>query len=398
MLYTSKYLHPGILLCCILFALGCNPAKNAGNYPDENPPADKSKPHLRIKWEVSERKLSHDTYYAEYGRIRKVGRDSLILTYNCGAQGHEWDNVGIRRSFDNGDTWLNPSILKPVRFAYRGLCTPDILPMKNGWLMMALTGRCFKGDTNENHVLISYSKDKGTTWSTPTIVARGRFWEPNLTQLPDGEIEMYYTEEFIHTHRSVVRAEQRLMLITSKSGGVKWSKPVEVAFTKHIRDGMAVPVVLKDDKGILIAVESVNDTKSPQILWSSLKARWHYNNDGNFDNHRRWIGTIMPIWGGAPYLLQLPTGETLISLQTECGRPVKRYTNWKKNTVMILAGNSMARQLSLTEQPYKNMPKSQGAYFSSMYLKNDSTLLLLTSRNFTDNHSAVYEKVGHIFR
>ena len=66
--------------------------------------------------------------------------------------------------------------------------------------------------------------------------------------------------------------------------------------------------------------------------------------------------------------------------------------------MLVLTGNSMAQKFTNISYPWPNLPVTEGAYYSSLFLKDPSTLVLVTTRNFTDGHSEIYLKEGHIQR
>jgi hypothetical protein len=398
MMNRKKYL----LLIWIPLLLGAKCNKTVTQitvHPDELPPVDASTPKISIRWAKTARKVSHDVYFAEYGRVKKWNGDTLLLTYHCGTKGNEWDNIVLRRSFDNGITWQPPQVLvadnKPKK--YYGFSTPDLLRLKNGWLVLAYTGRGIPDDSTHNNIQVSISKDKGYTWSKPNIIAIGRSWEPGMVQLPDGEIQLFFSTEFVSTKNSKGRHEQKILMLSSKDNGLRWSPPKMVAFMKGLRDGMAIPLLLKSNKGVITAFESVNNGQSPCFVWSSLKSGWNYKDMATPENGRRWCG-VDNIWGGAPYMVQLPTGEIIMSIQDSGGRGIERYTQWKKNTMLVVVGNSMAKSFTNLSYPWPALPKSEGAYFNSVYLKNDSTIVAVSTRNFPDAHSEVWWKEGYIRR
>ena len=374
------------------------PPDNAVFKPDDLPAADNSTPNLTIAWENTAQKISHNVYSAEYGRMHRVKGDTLLLTYHFGPQGNEWDNIAIKRSIDNGQTWSEAEvIMADTNPNYYGFSNPDMLVLQNGWVMLAYTGRGNPDDNAHANIQIRLSKDRGWTFEPPIMVASGRSWEPAMVQLPDGEIELFYSSEAQWWAGPGSTAEQQeILMVRSKDNGTTWSSPKQVAYTSGMRDGMPVPVVLKDNKGIVFPIESVKNTKSPWMVWSSLDARWDYQSAGTTQNGRRWLVTTENIWGGAPFLLQLPTGETILSCQDSGGRTLG--SDWKKNTMLVLVGNSTARNFSHITYPWPNLPANEGAYYSSLFLKDASTLVLVTTRNFSNGHSEVYLKEGHITR
>ncbi|RFZ84824.1 exo-alpha-sialidase [Mucilaginibacter terrenus] len=403
-------LQKRILLLALSVTLGLSACKKNGPLPTPDPPVtppvtvpaahaddlpqvDNAIPAINITWEASARKISHDVYYAEYGRIHRVGPNTLVLTYHCGGTADYWNNIAIRRSEDNGTTWgAAQIIMNSSTPGYYGFSNPEILVMSNGWLMLAYVGRGNPDDNAHDNVQIRISKDNGLNWGDPKIIAIGRSWEPGMVQLADGDIEMFYSSEAAWWPSG--SPEQDILMIHSTDNGSTWSSPKRVAYSPGDRDGMATPLVLNNNKGIVFPIESVNNTNSPWVLWSSTDARWNYNTTGTTQNGRRWLATSDAIFGGAPFMVQLSTGETLLSAQDAGGRNIG--SDWKKSTMMVYKGNSTAKNFSRVNDPWPNLPTGEGAYYSSMFLKDQNTVVLVTTRNFSDGHSEVYWKEGHI--
>jgi hypothetical protein len=389
------------LLCLYCFCYSCkNKPVSQNQYAQINdsiPPVDNSTPRLNIVWDKTGKKISHEVYFAEYGRIRRLHGDTLLLIYHCGSPGNEWDNIVLRKSYDNGGSWQAPLLVaKDDDPRYYGFSTPDLLVLKNGWLLMAYTGRGKPDDSTHNNIQLCISKDKGQSWSKPAIVSVGRSWEPGMVQLPGNEIELFFSTELSGSRRSQGRPEQRVTLMTSSNNGQSWSKGKEIAFMKGGRDGMPIPLVLKDNKGIVVAIESVHSKKSPYMLWSSMKKKWDYKTLPFEANGRRWFGAAGKLWAGAPYIIQLLSGETVVSVQDTGGRKINRYTDWKKNTMLVMIGNSIAKNFTNVTYPWPNLPVTEGAYFNSLFVKNDSTIVAVSTRNFADKHSEVWIKEGHV--
>ncbi|GAB3525795.1 hypothetical protein GCM10027443_00220 [Pontibacter brevis] len=364
--------------------------------PEELPPVDTSTPNLTITWEDAAVKMSHQVYSAEYGRAHRVKGDTVLFTYHFGPPANEWDNIAIRRSIDGGNTWSEAeTIVADDNPNYYGFANPELITLQNGDVILAYTGRGKPDDNAHANIQIRVSKDRGWTFGPPQIVATGRSWEPAMIQLPDGEIELFYSSEALWWSGPGDTAEQQeILMVRSTDNGATWSAPIQVAYTPGMRDGMAVPLVLQDGKGIVFPIESVNNTASPWIVWSSLEARWNYDRVGSLQNERRWLATKAPIWGGAPFIIQLPTGETILSVQDRGGRAIG--SDWKKNTMLVLVGNSVAKNFTNISYPWPGLPTNEGAYYSSLFLKDAQTLVLVTTRNYADGHSEVYWKEGHI--
>ncbi len=401
-----KFTRLWILAIISILLHACNNSPQTKNdtkdhfVKNEIPDTKDTLKNLNIVWEKKEKRISHDVYFSEYGRVKRLNGDTLLLVYHCGTLKNEWDNIALRKSTDNGKTWLQAGIIvkdnKPER--YNGFSTPDLLVLKNKWLVLSYAGRGKPDDSLHNNLQVRISKDQGKSWSDAQVVSLGRSWEPGMVQLPDGEIELFYSSEMTNSKKAQGRHEQKILMISSKDNGLSWSDAKPVAFLPHTRDGMPVPVLLKKNKGIIFLIEAVYNDQSPQILWSSLKAKWNYKEIGSLRNGRRWTASVDPIWGGAPSLVQLSTGETIICMQTELGRKIDRYNGWKKNSVVIMVGNSVAKNFGSLSFPYPNLSLNEGRYFNSLFLKNDSTVALITTRNLPSGRSVLYWKEGHIYR
>jgi hypothetical protein len=367
-------------------------------HADDQPPVDDSTPALNITWNSTAIKMSHTVYYAEYPRVHKVGGDTLLFTYHFGDQNNYWDNIAIKRSTDGGTTWSAHEVLMADdNPAYYGFSNPDIIRLNNGFVVLAFTGRGNPDDNAHANIQVRISKDRGWTFESPKIVATGRSWEPAMIQLPHGEIQLFYSSEARWWGGpGSTAAQQEILMVRSTDNGVTWSSPKAVAYTDGMRDGMAIPLVLKDNKGIVFPIESVNNSRSPWIVWSSVDANWNYRGVGTAANGRRWLATTQNIWGGAPYIIQLATGETILSVQDAGGRSIG--SDWKKNTMLVLVGNSVAKNFTNISYPWPNLPVNEGAYYSSLMQKNDSVLAMVTTRNFSDGHSEIFWKEGRITR
>jgi hypothetical protein len=371
---------------------------DTGIHADDLPLADNTSPRLTVTWSATARKMSHEVPYAEYGRVQRIAGDTLLLTYHFGDLNNYWDNIAIRRSVDGGNTWSEAeTIMADTDPNYYGFANPEILVLKNGWVMLAFTGRGNPDDNEHSNIQIRLSKDRGWTFDSPKIVTKGRSWEPAMIQLPDGEIELFYSSEARWWNGpGSTASQQEILMVRSTDNGASWQSPKQVAYTSGMRDGMAVPLVLKDNKGIIFPIESVNNSKSPWMVWSSVDAKWNYQSVATSQNGRRWLATSENIWGGAPFLIQLPSGETILSCQDNGGRSIS--SDWKKNTMLVLVGNSIGRNFTNISYPWPNLPSNEGAYYSSLFLKDNTTLVLVTTRNFSDGHSEIYWKEGQLVR
>ncbi|SOD13364.1 exo-alpha-sialidase [Pedobacter xixiisoli] len=396
---NKKYLIIGALSCVAFFS-ACKKNNNNGAeieeiHPDDLPPIDNSIPSVNILWNhASAKKVSHTTFFSDYGRIHRAADGNLVMAYGFGPDVNNTRiSIAVKRSTDNGVTWSEPNVvMNGVNQAnYTGFANPEMLVMKNGWLMLAFEGKGKPDDNNKNNMQFIISKDNGLTWGQPQIVAKGRAWEPGMIQLPDGEIEMFWSSEAKWWPSSDV--QQEILMARSKDNGATWATPETVAYTYGMRDGMPTPVILKDNKGMIFTIESIRDGKSPYVLWSSMAARWKYKTLGTSTNGRRWLSTVDNIFGAGPHLLQLETGETLISFHSKDGRNV---SNFHKEIMLVYRGNGLAKNAVRISDPWLDLPLDQGAYYSQMFMKDQKNIIMATTRSFANGSSEVWTKEGRI--
>jgi hypothetical protein len=363
----------------------------------ELPPVDNSTPTgTTISWEATDTLLSHSVYTARYARMHRVNANTILLTYLCTNWLEPFNRIAIRRSTDNGATWGAPTFLESTDDAR--LKGPDFLTLADGSVLLAYptvsaADDGTPADNERDYVKVVKSTDAGLTWSAPTNVARGRSWEPVLIQLANGEIELFYASEaFWYGTQPVL---QEIRMARSTNGGANWYPSERVAFNPDKRDGMPAPLRLANGKGIIFAIESVGDARMPWMLWSSEDASWTYEDGiGTVTNGRRWTTTDGA--SGAPYLVQLPTGETVLSCQNRAGRAV---TDWHKDVMLVAIGNSVGKNFTNYSYPWPvNVPLDEGYVESSIFLKDANTIVAVSTHHRPNNTSEIRVKTGHIVR
>ena len=393
-----------VLLWVIVVLWACKP----GEEPSAKPPVEEEEdttawviehaqpgaPISHILWGEPV-KVSHEVFGAEYPRMLQLGEDTLFLAYHGGDEQNAWDNIYLRKSFDRGATWSEEEVLMADNDPnYWGFANPEFLELRSGRILMAFTGRGRPDDNQHDNIQFMYSDDRGTTWSAPRIVALGRSWEPAMVQHPNGDVLLFYSSEA--RWWQVVPADQtqqEILMVTSKNDGGSWSLPKSVAYTSGMRDGMPVPLVLKDGKGIAFAIESVNNRDSPWILRSSLSAR--FQTPGDISKRLAAPKTTVN-FGGGPYLVQLPTGETILSCHDTGGRDIG--PDWKRNTMYVLIGDAEANNFSNVSYPFPDLPVDEGAFFNALHVLDEDTVIALGSRYFADGHTEVHWVTGEIVR
>ena len=324
-------------------------------------------PTKTIEWDKSALVLVHKG--GSYARMSRLKDGDILCCFEH--VGKAW----VRRSKDNGKTWGEPTLV--AKAPSGSASNPELLQLANGWVLFFCNER---PDDGIHHFTIQVyvSKDKGRTWQhhSPAYEAdtnpHNGCWEPSAIQLPSGEVQLFFANENPYGHSN----EQEITLLRSTDNGKTWSKPQAISFRPGHRDGMPVPCLLRNGKGIVCAIEDNGLTNmfTPAIIHTTLKDNWNQPAaDG--DSPRRWQAVNKPVdaeWGGAPYIRQMPTGETILSFQSSVGR------EWPQMVVYV--GDENAKSFGVRSGPFE-VPKDKGGWWGSLFIKDDKTVTAISSCN-----------------
>lgn len=358
--------------------------------PAPSPP-QRSRKAIAIKWDASTLVRVHG---GTYGRMIRL-RDGGIL---CGfeAGGKSWTT----RSRDNGKTWRAPLLAAAIPYA--AAANPELLPLKSGRILLFFNQRPRDG-IHPFAIGCSTSDDNGATWrQRDTLIfeagtdAKNGCWEPAAIQLPSGEIQLFFANEFPYPNSD----EQQITLMRSLDNGATWSRPEVVAFRAGHRDGMPVPLLLRDPRGrIKSIICSIEDNGlvpgallQPAIISTPLGKSWRQPVVGG-SSPQRW-GAVTPplaanIYAGAPYIRQLPSGETLLSCQSQEG-------GRDKPQMVVYIGDGEARRFGRKSVPIP-LPGNVGGWWNSLFVKDADTITALTDTTI-NGQSGVWAIDGRVVR
>lgn len=319
----------------------------------------------------------------EYPRIIRVGGDTLLCSYHGGSGNDYWVNIYLQRSFDNGRTWSEPALLMDKERSSMGLrywrfANPEMIQLKNGDILMSFIANGNPESNFNCHVMTMRSKDRGETWGDPKIMGRGRTWEPKVVQLPGGELEMLVASEAAWW-QSGGTVHQEILCSRSTDNGVTWTEFVRASYSPNRRDGMPVPLVMQGNKGVLFAIEIVNDGGwgSPSLVHRTLNSEWDPAPWNNADTGKRWHVNLNA-HGGAPYIIQLPTGEIVLMAHVN-GRTV-----WQTSYPRVTIGDNNGKNFTSPVTPVNSLPSNQGMYYNSLFLKDNETVWLVVTNSLYD--------------
>lgn len=288
-----------------------------------------------------------------YPRIRTLADGSYILTWqnrhDSGGNGkhtlyalskdlRSWEYMGY--------LWEGKSITNSLGKADTKLYTnANTLQLSNGEVMAVAAFRASSSysrqDCRMDHgLIIKRSKDGGRTWFGEKVIYNGPCWEPHLIELPDGEIQCFFAE----SRPWISGSHSGTVMVYSKDGGATWSPELGKDGYRVMRKlwwnefpkangvignpmncytyQMPVGIILNDSKQFAFAMESavkrgknsdntVYDTFEIAIAYSRPDGKWVYMQEGEeLPTSQRKDGVAS---GAAPYIIQFPSGETLIA-------------------------------------------------------------------------------------
>lgn len=346
---------------------------------------------VRLDWDVSTRRLiERDALYGRMSRLRRDG--SVLCCYEKG--GLSW----VRRSRDGGRTFLPPSSAPAARYAHGSAANPELLELGDGRVLLFFNERPRRGAglpaaRARFGINASVSRDGGATWA-PLLDGGGAIfraghefqngcWEPAALELPSGEVWLFFANEapFPSSH------EQEISLCRSTDGGATWTAPRRVIFRAGHRDGMPVPLLLSDGQ-VAVAIE--DDGLGPgrpfQPAVVTGRARdWLEAPPADGRSPRRAAAVTGPppllpreAYAGAPYLRQLPTGETLLSCQSTEGRPGDGDP-LRRARMAVYVGDARARGFGARSFPFGSDPDAPPGLWNSLFVRDASAVTALSS-------------------
>jgi hypothetical protein len=280
------------------------------------------------------------------------------------------------------------------------MAVPDIIRLKDNSLIACYNPRPFRIDTIRHfEIRIKRSTDGGNTWGSEQTIYRAGYefangcWEPAAIQLPSGEIQLFFANEGPYTHSN----EQEISLLRSYDNGISWSHRSEtVSFRRGRRDGMPVPVLLRNKQEVAIAIEDNADGNfKPYIITNTLAQNWRQVVTGDGSGRCYALQEKIPpeIYAGAPFLRQLKSGETILSYQGTEGRLNKMEFAEMK----VVVGDDRATGFSGKSVPFQ-LPSDKCGLWNSICVLDDDAIVALTSTNAFGRNMEVWMIRGRLVK
>jgi hypothetical protein len=340
-----------------------------------------------VEWDASKTLtcLSPSGLQVEYPRMCRVDENKILLTYHGGTSDY-WQNSYLRKSYDNGKTWSDPISIYTINNAFLGskywrICNPEMTKLQNGWIVLSVVANGNPESNTNSKVLLCISKDGGETWGDPLIVGRGRTWEPQIVQMPNGELELLVSSEAYWWDSQPNNLFQEILSSRSTDNGETWTEFKRACYNPGARDGMPVSVVMQGNKGVLFICESMNCNVPPSLVHRSLDGEWDTAEWDKVADDNRW-NTTLENYSGAPYMIQLPTGEFLIMAHNHQSGSV-----WQTCRPQVVMADNTGHNFKYSRLPLSGtspLPSGTGAYYNSFFLyDNDTVWMLITQAKYT---------------
>lgn len=335
-----------------------------------------------------------------YPRIIRIANDELLSAFE-----HQGE-VYVSRSADDGENWTEAERVAP-RNGDVISAVPELIQLENGKILLAYNTRPphdNKDPKKRFGIKLRISEDNGDIWSAQKNVFEGGYewnrgvWEPAMIQHSSGEVQLFFANEYPYKNSE----DQEISMVRSTDNGENWTTPETISYREGYRDGMPVPLILDNGEGMAVAIEDNGLHGSefkPSIVWTSIESNWGQG-AARGESDRRWGALTeesqLPAsdYGGAPYLQQFSSGQTILSFQSTEGRNVE----WHHSTMTVAIGDEQAKNFSRKSEPFE-VTEDRYALWSSLFIKNDTTVTAVSATTaYNAAHSQLYTIDGHVIK
>jgi hypothetical protein len=353
---------------------------------------------IRIAWDYTTLKQLSPVQanYAGYARMIKLHNGKLFCVYESDG------SVYTIKSNDGGRQWTDPKLIAAKQNDI-ARAVPEVLQLQDGSILVSYNLRPRGNNTDSTKrftIEVKRSDDEGIHWTDAVEVYRAGYefkngcWEPAQIQLPSGEIQLYIANEGPYTQTN----EQEITLFRSFNNGATWTKGEQVSFRSGYRDGMPVPLQLKDTEEIIFAIEdngidgkefkpaiirSATQWKNAPVLATSTDREYAMDHDARIPADK---------YAGAPYIRQVASGEVILSYQSN---EFRKDFQWDRSDMVVAIGSSEGRTFNRKSIPFYTTDATKTTLWNSLCIENDSTVIALSSTNIYGK-TAVWMIKGYI--
>ncbi|AHF13622.1 hypothetical protein BARVI_02895 [Barnesiella viscericola DSM 18177] len=351
-------------------------------------------PGTRIAWVYSMRSFVNQGVYA---RVKLLSNREMALVYNTG------DILYIRKKSVSDKSWGNPIQVSVDNTGKYNYTNAELSELSDGRLIYVWNARPKEEGEYPYKIMMKFSDDCGDTWYgeqdiyVAGVTKREGCWEPVCLEMPSGELQVYFANEY-----GVADNNQNITLLRSIDQGKTWGDETVVCFRDRYRDGMPVPVLLQEQGGIAVAIEDngIDGTFKPAIIYSTLENNWADGPVGG-SSENRWEALRSDcklsanIYAGAPYLIQLENGETVLSVQSGEGRDEPNTQN--SALMQVYVGDKECRNFARKSTPFQFSDSQVSVLWNSLCAVDSTTLLAVSSISGLSSQNGIWTATGRLF-
>ncbi len=273
-----------------------------------------------ILFEWKDGKLINTGINGGYPRLYALKDGTLLLAY---------DGMYVRRSENNGLTW-GPAV--KASLDYPGTANAALFQDEDGVIYLGFRSTGYNADKSFfANIHVTCSKDNGKTWqkhstvyenTEPTGAFKG-VWEPHFGMM-NGKLTCFYAND----STNIIEHYQNIEYKQWDPNAKKWDNRTVVCDGKahQSRDGMPVWQQLSTGEYVCV-IEAFNKDDNNCF---AIKLTWS-------DDGKNWSEPVTVMRAkkkgtacAAPYIVELPNGQIVISCQTN----EKTVESTKENYIM----------------------------------------------------------------
>ncbi len=332
-----------------------------------------------------------DEGYIWYPRTKKLSSGKYIMFFQDGRWG---PNIYYTLS-DDGLNWEKPTYLFKAHITedgkfLRNYATADAIELENGDILVSAifqpsrissdTPAVSRWDMLNRGIITKISHDGGQSFEDEQIIYHGRCWEPSFLQLPDGSVQMYFTQsgpkDAVYGSALGSHVSSGVGMFTSCDNGASWT-PTTLTYpyvTKRIvqnpiyeyngitilTDQMPVSVLLHDNETIVMVVESMRPDQSGHST-SIIRSHDFFETTLEEDEYGPSDRDDFIVSGAAPYIAQFPSGEIAIS-------------NFHSHKHKVYLGNELGTEFDFT-RAYIPLKNQTVAMWGDLFVADSHTLI-----------------------
>jgi len=293
--------------------------------------------------------------------------------------------ISVTYSADKGKTWSTPQRIAapPSRVS---TANAEVIQLTDGTILVGTNLRPNSPYSDDRHfgIRVIRSTDNGSTWSSLIFVFDASYnfndgcWEPSFLELPSGEVQCYFANEAPYTSNN----DQEISMCRSFDKGLTWSDPVTVSYRQGYRDGMPVPLLLQDESEIVVIIEDNGwpgrGNFAATTVRNTLEDNWKNGYVNANSPLRNMIFQTIPstsFYSAAPYIRQLPWGETVASYQSNEKRS---SSDLQYADMYVLVGDERAKNFKAKSAPF-SLDLNQHSIWNSVSVIDTGIVVALGS-------------------